>query len=100
MLEEDKKCLYKRKNLNAELNEGSFQAHRQEQEDVESAVVADAMQLTMKFGFSMKLNSIISVIINSGTSGTFINNYNNDNSQTAKQTNNWSKSLSWLKIYR
>lgn len=68
---------------------------------VETAVsgVADAMQLTMESGLSMKLDGISGAMMNGGGT-TVINNYNNDNSRTVNQTNNSPKSLSRLEIYR
>lgn len=69
---------------------------------VETAIagVADAMQLSMDSGLSMKLDGISGAMMNGGASGTVINNYNNDNSRTVNQTNNSPKSLSRLEIYR
>ncbi len=69
---------------------------------VETAVsgVADAMQLTMESGLSMKLDGISGAMMNGGGGTTIINNYNNDNSRTVNQTNNSPKSLSRLEIYR
>lgn len=69
---------------------------------VEKAVsgVADAMQLTMESGLSMKLDGISGAMLDGSVSTTVINNYNNDNSRTVNQTNNSPKSLSRLEIYR
>ena len=69
---------------------------------VEKAVssVADAMQLTMESGLSMKLDGISGAMMNGIPAGTVVNNYNNDNSRTVNQTNNSPKSLSRLEIYR
>ncbi|MDE6783998.1 MAG: hypothetical protein K2J26_01275, partial [Ruminococcus sp.] len=61
---------------------------------------ADAMQLTMEAGLSMKLDGISGAMMNGGSGTTIINNYNNDNSRTVNQTNNSPKSLSRLEIYR
>ena len=69
---------------------------------VEKAVsgVADAMQLTMESGLSMKLDGISGAMLDGSVGTTVINNYNNDNSRTVNQTNNSPKSLSRLEIYR
>ena len=69
---------------------------------VETAMegVADAMQLSVESGLSMKLDGISGAMMNGSATGTVINNYNNDNSRTVNQTNNSPKSLSRLEIYR
>ena len=62
--------------------------------------VSEAMQITVGSGITANLDGISGAMMNSGASGTVINNYNNDNSRTVNQTNNSPKSLSRLEIYR
>lgn len=81
---------------------GLAEGINQSKKYVEKAVagVADAMQLTMESGLSMKLDGISGAMLDGSVGTTVINNYNNDNSRTVNQTNNSPKSLSRLEIYR
>ncbi len=63
---------------------------------VEIGGVASAMQLTL----DADMSGISLAMQNSNSTGTIINNYNNDNSRTVNQNSNSPKSLSRLEIYR
>ena len=63
--------------------------------------VADTMKLSMNSDLNYKLDGMTGAIMNGSSKSSVVNNYyNNDNSRTANQTNNSSKSLSRLDIYR